>query len=152
VRWSSAPLASTSRRSTAAALEAESGFSLETTAVSSFRSGVLDGSWPAVEQLLVELPQDEIADLAVSPCGPGPTDNLSSAHVPNFVPPVQTVRFLIRQQKFLEALERKETKAGLRILRNELTPLVSGTPSNRLHFLSRLVEVFSGLPQLSRGY
>ncbi len=61
------PLTAASRRSTAAALEAESGFTLESETVSKFRTGVLAGSWPAVERLLLELPQDEIADLDVSP-------------------------------------------------------------------------------------
>lgn len=52
----------------------------------------------------------------------------------------QTVLFSLRQQKFLEALERKETKQALSILRNELTPLVAGGQSaERLHFLSRSV-------------
>lgn len=45
------------------------------------------------------------------------------------------VKFLIRQQKFLEALEALETKKALVILRNELAPL--NTDSDRLHLLSR---------------
>ena len=47
----------------------------------------------------------------------------------------QTVRFAVRQQKFLEALEARETKRALSILRNELAPL--NHDSNRLHLLSR---------------
>lgn len=47
------------------------------------------------------------------------------------------VKFLIRQQKFLEALEALETKKALVILRNELAPLNSD--SDRLHLLSRRV-------------
>lgn len=48
---------------------------------------------------------------------------------------VKPVHFAIRQQKFLEALEGRETKKALSVLRNELSPL--GYDSNRLHFLSR---------------
>lgn len=50
------------------------------------------------------------------------------------------VKFLIRQQKFLEALEALETKKALVILRNELAPLNSD--SDRLHLLSRRVYLF----------
>lgn len=50
----------------------------------------------------------------------------------------QPVKFAIRQQKFLEAIEAKETKKALTVLRNELSPL-DGDP-NRLHFLSRCVH------------
>lgn len=45
------------------------------------------------------------------------------------------MRFAILQQKFLEALEAKNTKRALSILRNELAPLQHD--SNRLHLLSR---------------
>jgi hypothetical protein len=47
----------------------------------------------------------------------------------------QAVKFLIGQQKFLEALEQHETKRALSLLRNELAPL--NYDSERLHFLSR---------------
>lgn len=125
-------------RSAAAALEAESGFTLESETVTNFRNGVLQGSWSEVERLVLQLPQDEVVDL--------PVGNSSAQGVIVLAwmliqyQRAQNVRFLIRQQKFLEALERKDTKLGLRILRNELTPLVSGTPNNRLHFLSRQVN------------
>lgn len=47
------------------------------------------------------------------------------------------IKFVIRQQKFLEALEVSEAKKALVILRNELAPL--NTDSDRLHLLSRFV-------------
>lgn len=50
------------------------------------------------------------------------------------------MRFEIRRQKFLEALERKETKAALGVLRNELTPLTAGRPTEQLNLLSRSVR------------
>ncbi|GAA5960544.1 hypothetical protein JCM8115_003216 [Rhodotorula mucilaginosa] len=97
---------------TAQALQTESGFSLEPPAVGQFRRAVLEGRWVDVEQLLESLPID-------------PTVNL------------KPVKFAIRQQKFLEAVEAKETKKALTVLRNELSPL-DGDP-NRLHFLSSLI-------------
>lgn len=48
---------------------------------------------------------------------------------------MQAVKFLVGQQKFLEALEQRETKRALSLLRNELAPL--NYDSERLHFLSR---------------
>ncbi|KPV75622.1 uncharacterized protein RHOBADRAFT_13767 [Rhodotorula graminis WP1] len=101
---------------TAQALQAESGFSLEPAAVALFRQGVLDGQWTNVEQRLSELPIDPSFDLT-------------------------PVKFAIRQQKFLEALEARETKTALSVLRNELSPL--NHDSNRLHFLSSLVMCMS---------
>ncbi|BGP45859.1 hypothetical protein JCM10450v2_001694 [Rhodotorula kratochvilovae] len=103
-------------RSTAQALQAESGFALEPPAVALFRQGVLNGRWPEVEQHLGALPIDPSVDLT-------------------------PVKFAIRQQKFLEALEARETKAALSVLRNELSPL--NHDSNRLHFLSSLVMCLS---------
>lgn len=53
---------------------------------------------------------------------------------------MQTVRFKIAEQKFLEHLEAKDTKRALSVLRNELAPL-NHNP-DRLHQLSRYVYVF----------
>lgn len=49
----------------AEALQLESGFELETRAITEFRSGVLEGNWASVEKLLLELPPDEISNLPV---------------------------------------------------------------------------------------
>ena len=48
---------------------------------------------------------------------------------------VQTVRFLIAEQRFLEYLEARDHKKALSILRNELAPL--NQDSDRLQQLSR---------------
>ncbi|GAA6004705.1 hypothetical protein JCM10207_000988 [Rhodosporidiobolus poonsookiae] len=101
---------------TAEALQAESGFALEDPGVVDFRRGVLEGRWDDVERSLATLPVSPAADLAA-------------------------IKFAIRQQKFLEAMEAKETKKALSILRNELSPL--NYDSNRLHFLSSLVMCLS---------
>lgn len=114
-------------RNTVATLEAESGFTLESTAVTEFRTGVLAGRWDTVEKLLLDLPQDDAIDLVV---------RMSSNDYGTMTELVsQTVKFSIRQQKFLEALEAKDTKKALSILRHELAPL--NHDSDRLHLLSR---------------
>ncbi|GAA5867882.1 hypothetical protein JCM1840_003474 [Sporobolomyces johnsonii] len=99
-------------RGTAEALQAESGFTLEAPAATQFRSGILGGRWDEVEALLSQLPIQREEDLS-------------------------SIRFAIRQQKFLEAMEAKETKKALSVLRNELATL--SRDSDRLHFLSSLV-------------
>ncbi|GAA5986718.1 hypothetical protein JCM11641_007751 [Rhodosporidiobolus odoratus] len=101
---------------TAQTLQAESGFTLEDPSVTQFRQGVLTGSWSEVERLLNLLPIDTKVD-----------------QVP--------IKFAVRQQKFLEALEAQETKKALSVLRNELSPL--GVDADRLHFLSSLIMCMS---------
>ncbi|KAI8605976.1 WD40-repeat-containing domain protein [Dissophora ornata] len=78
-------------------LEAESGFQLESPAVTCFRECVLNGNWDELERLTEELDLDL-------------THNVS-------------VKFLIREQKFLELLEARQIKNALMVLRLELTPL-----------------------------
>ncbi|GAA5848214.1 hypothetical protein JCM8547_004446 [Rhodosporidiobolus lusitaniae] len=97
---------------TAQALQAESGFELEDPAVIHFRQAVLEGRWEDVELYLQALPGQGGADLTA-------------------------LKFAIRQQKFLEAMEAKDTKKALFVLRNQLSPL--NHDSNRLHFLSSLI-------------
>ncbi|CAG8755986.1 3685_t:CDS:2, partial [Dentiscutata heterogama] len=93
----------------ASQLEKESGFLLESSAVAKFRDGVLNGDWDLVESLFPTLELDQNQDIVI-------------------------VRFLIRQQKYLELLERREIKLALYTLRSELTPLAFNT--ERLHLLS----------------
>lgn len=93
----------------AVTLEKESGFPLESAAVAKFRDGVLKGDWTLVESLFPTLELDQNKDVVV-------------------------VRFLIRQQKYLELLETRHIKKALIVLRNELAPLDFN--SERLHSLS----------------
>ncbi|CAG8522629.1 10420_t:CDS:10 [Funneliformis caledonium] len=97
----------------AATLEQESGFPLESSAVAKFRDGVLKGDWALVESLFPTLELDHNKDVVV-------------------------VRFLIRQQKYLELLEARQIKKALIVLRNELTPLDFNL--ERLHSLSSNAE------------
>lgn len=93
----------------AATLSKESGYALESPTITTFRNGVLDGKWETVARLL----QDEMIVEGES---------------------LNTVRFLIAEQKFLEHLESRTTKKALSVLRNELAPL-NHNPE-RLHQLS----------------
>ncbi|KAG0028972.1 hypothetical protein BGZ81_004242 [Podila clonocystis] len=79
-------------------LATEAGCELESQAVTQFRECVLSGAWDTVEQLSEQLDID-------------PVDSLP------------TVKFLIREQKFLELLESGHIKSALVVLRSELTPL-----------------------------
>ncbi|KAH7910762.1 WD40 repeat-like protein [Hygrophoropsis aurantiaca] len=96
----------------AATLEAESGYSLESSDVSNFRNYILEASWSSAEALLIQL---------------GVADKES----------LWTAKFLIGQQKYLELLEARKTTAALQVLRNELAPL--DVDSEELHFLSSLI-------------
>ncbi|KAJ3178272.1 hypothetical protein HDU85_005269 [Gaertneriomyces sp. JEL0708] len=90
------------------ALEKESGLALEAPAVSEFRSGVLVGDWEKVEASF------DILDINASD--------------------LQAVKFLIREQKYLELLEAQDIKAALHVLRHELAPLKIN--AEQLHELS----------------
>ncbi|CAG8589791.1 8173_t:CDS:10 [Paraglomus brasilianum] len=93
----------------ASLLESESSCKLESQAVAQFREGVLKGDWDLVESLLSTLELDQSKDAVV-------------------------VKFLIREQKYLELLEIRQLWEALTVLREELTPLNHNIP--RRHVLS----------------
>ncbi|KDQ07069.1 hypothetical protein BOTBODRAFT_120606 [Botryobasidium botryosum FD-172 SS1] len=93
-------------------LEAESGYTLESGIVAEFRRAVIEGEWEELEAALLQLGVQNEDDL-------------------------QTTRFLISQQKYLELLEARQLTAALYVLRNELAPL--NYDSDRLHLLSSLM-------------
>lgn len=105
----------------------ESGFRVESPDVVAFRLAVLGGAWSRAEELLcgrglrgaAQTPGNDGLVLA-----PGADRNV--------------MRFRLRQQKFLELLERRDTARALTVLRNELTPLCS-EQHRTLHVLSRLL-------------
>ncbi|KAH9066471.1 WD40 repeat-like protein [Lactarius vividus] len=82
----------------AATLEAESGYVMETSRVAEFRRCILEGAWREAEEALEHL-------------GVAEDDGLWEA------------KFLISQQKYLEYLETGKTTKALHVLRNELAPL-----------------------------
>ncbi|KAK3944121.1 vacuolar protein sorting-associated protein 1 [Diplogelasinospora grovesii] len=104
----------------------DSGFELERPAVAAFRTAVLDGAWGQAEELLsgAAAPGDRHQTGNGLVLAPGADRNI--------------MRIWLRQQKFLELLERRETARALMVLRSELTPLCS-EQHQKLHFLSSLL-------------
>jgi WD repeat-containing protein 26 len=104
----------------------DSGFELENQTVAAFRSAILDGSWDQAEELLAS---------ATS------TDSRQAQNGNGLILAQDAdrslMRFWIRQQKYLELLEAKETSRALTVLRNEVTPLYHDP--QRLQFLSSLL-------------
>lgn len=111
--------------SAAESVSRDSGYELESPTVAAFRTAVLDGSWARAEELL------EGAVPSVSQ-RPGNGLVLAAGADRNIM------RVWLRQQKFLELLERRETSRALMVLRSELTPLCS-EQHQKLHFLSSLL-------------
>ncbi|TGJ79609.1 hypothetical protein E0Z10_g9147 [Xylaria hypoxylon] len=103
-----------------------SGYELESPTVASFRTAILEGEWAEAEELL---------DITVS------SGEVGSSHNSGLVLATgsdrNVMRFWIRQQKYLELLERREHDKALMVLRNELTSLYQDT--RKLHFLSGLI-------------
>ncbi|KAJ3033834.1 hypothetical protein HDV00_005799 [Rhizophlyctis rosea] len=98
-------LADMDLRESADLLQRESGYKLESPTTSKFRQGVLQGDWDSVEKL--------ISTMDISP---------------------KNLKYLIKQQKYLEVLQARDVKAALIILRQELAPL--STSQDRLHELT----------------
>ena len=107
----------------AASLTHESGYDLESPTVAAFRNAVLQGEWTEAEELLF----GGSTEGGVSISGNGLV--LQEGVDKN------VMRFWLRQQKFLELLEQRDTGTALMVLRLELTPLYQDTA--KLHFLSR---------------
>ena len=103
-----------------------SGFDLESPTVAAFRSAILEGSWSQAEGLLSGA---SISGERAFQTGNG----LVLANGADR----KLMRFWIRQQKFLELLENRETGPALAVLRTELTPLDQDV--QKLHFLSSLL-------------
>lgn len=103
----------------------ESGFELENQTVAAFRNAVLDGAWDDAEKLL---------NGATSTDRQNQNNNgLVLAHDADR----NLMRFWIRQQKYLELLEEKQTGRALMVLRTEVTPLYHDP--QKLQFLSSLL-------------
>ncbi|KAJ3213682.1 hypothetical protein HK099_007235, partial [Clydaea vesicula] len=94
-------------------LQNEAGVMLELPTVTKFRNLVLDGQWDQSEELLSFLNI--------------PTKDNS------------IVKFLLRKQKFMELLEKNLINEALKVLRNELQPIVNSTQTRTLHKLSSLI-------------
>lgn len=111
--------------SIAKSLSQESGYELENPTVAAFRAAVLNGGWAVAEDLLSN---------AVFAGGPGAEENgLVLAQGSDKT----AMRLWMRQQKFMELLEQRDTTRALSVLRSEITPLHCDTA--RVHFLSGLL-------------
>jgi hypothetical protein len=131
----------------AGALCKESGYQLEGPTVASFRNAVLKGNWAEAEELLFgTATYDHGGGIGLD--GPGTygkswsksarsrsnsrhTGGLTLAEGANR----EEMLFIMKQQKYLELLERRELGKALIVLRQELTPLHQDV--GRLHALSR---------------
>ncbi|KAI5865540.1 WD40-repeat-containing domain protein [Durotheca rogersii] len=124
--------------SAADSLSQDSGFELESPTVAAFRAAVLEGDWNEAERLLfgASPPSDR--------AGEGSNGLVLAKGADRNV-----MRFWIRQQKFLELLEQKETTRALIVLRTELTTLYYDT--KKLHFLSSLLMCQSAEDLKSRA-
>ncbi|TAQ86763.1 hypothetical protein B7494_g4927 [Chlorociboria aeruginascens] len=110
----------------AANLAEESGYDLESSLVTAFRNAVLKGEWNEAENLLFGEPTEE-GGVSINSSGLTLREGID----------MNIVRFWLRQQKFLELLELRDTGRALAVLRLELTPLYQDT--GKLHFLSSLL-------------
>lgn len=107
----------------------ESGYEVESPDVAAFREAVLDGDWTRAEELLwgSDSPNNG-KDGRVKARGLVLVNGADRV----------AMRFQIRQQKFLELLEQRESAEALQVLRTELTPLCRDQHQT-LHVLSRLL-------------
>ncbi|KAI8243442.1 hypothetical protein K4K55_008142 [Colletotrichum sp. SAR 10_96] len=103
----------------------DSGYELESPTVAAFRNAVVNGEWGQAEELLFgAVTSDDRGQQGNGlVLAPGSDRNV--------------MRFWLRQQKFLELLEQRDTSKALMVLRTELTPLYQDT--QKLHFLSSLL-------------
>lgn len=131
----------------ATALCKESGYQLEGPTVASFRNAVLNGDWAEAEELLFgTTTYDHGGGIGLD--GPGGygkswaksarsasasrhSGGLTLAEGANR----EEMLFWMKQQKYLELLERRDLGKALMVLRQELTPLHQDV--GRLHALSR---------------
>jgi hypothetical protein len=119
-------------QSAAESVSEESGFKLENPTVAAFRSAVLGGSWAEAEELLTgAIISGQVDDYTKE--GNGLVLSPGSDRA--------VMRFGMRQQKFLELLEKRDTTQALHVLREELTPLEQDT--EKVHFLSSLLMCLS---------
>ena len=129
----------------------ESGYELEIPSVAAFRSAVQHGEWEEAETLLFGSEEMDGGVMlgnghSTSPSNSWRKSRLSfgsqngfAAHGLPLAEGADTtaLKFLLRQQKYLELLENRDLNTALMVLRNELTPLKRDI--SRLHALSGLM-------------
>ncbi|KAJ4293588.1 hypothetical protein N0V90_008871 [Kalmusia sp. IMI 367209] len=132
----------------AGALVRESGFTLEGPTVAAFRNAVLNGDWAEAEELLFGTNSyDNGGGIHLDSTGGygkswGKSRSVASTHRAEGLPLAEGANrdemlFWLKQQKYLELLERRDLGKALMVLRQELTPLHQDV--TRLHTLSSLM-------------
>lgn len=116
----------------ASRLSQESGYEVESPAVAAFRNAILQGQWPEAEALLFGV--DSEADGGGVSISNGYSHHIEGLRLAVDADP-DSMRFSIREQKYLELLEKKETTTAIMVLRHELQPLRQDI--SRLDHLSR---------------
>ncbi|UZJ55348.1 hypothetical protein CBS101457_004668 [Exobasidium rhododendri] len=133
--------------SSAKALEAESGVMLEHTSIVGFRKAVMAGDWKNAERLLVDGLKYAATRMTAS-THPMAVDLDVVLRDPQSRG-LDSIKFLLHQQRYLELLESRQTRKALSVLRKRLAPLNHG--SERLHQLSSLVMCASPEEMRSRA-
>ncbi|KAF3895165.1 putative Catabolite degradation protein [Trichophyton interdigitale] len=120
----------------ASTLTAESKYELESPGVAAFRTAILGGDWNEAERILLSsfCPDGDAGELdGITGKQLAKRDGLVLASGAN----ENEMLFCIRQQKFLELLDRRDLTTALVVLRQELTPL--NHDITQLHALSSLL-------------
>lgn len=117
----------------ASQLQATSGYKLEVPRVASFRQAVLEGRWHEAESMLFGKHSAGSGQDGIIGEGDDGMD-VSGLPLADEADP-STMRFLLRERKYLELLEKGSIDAALNVLRDEITPLKRDI--TRLHLLSR---------------
>jgi len=115
-------------------LSQESGYQVESPTVAAFRSAILEGGWSEAELLLFGISSEP--DGGGVSIGNGDSHHLPGLKLVAGAEPDQ-MRFMIREQKYLELLEGQQTAKALWVLQSELQPLNYDT--SRLNALSGLL-------------
>ncbi|KAL2037789.1 hypothetical protein N7G274_009514 [Stereocaulon virgatum] len=113
-------LADLGYHSAANRLSQESGYEVESPAVAAFRNAILQGQWSEAESLLFGV--DSEADGGGVSISNGDWHHLGGLKLADNADP-NSMRFSIREQKYLELLEKEDTGRAMMVLRHELQPL-----------------------------
>ena len=107
-------------QSAANRLSQESGYEVESPTVAAFRNAIIQGQWSEAESLLFGV--DSEADGGGVSISNGDWQHLGGLRLAEGANP-DAMRFIIREQKYLELLENQDTGKAMMVLRQELQPL-----------------------------
>ncbi|QIX01481.1 hypothetical protein AMS68_006998 [Peltaster fructicola] len=140
-------------REAANQLSKESGYQLEVPSVAAFRAAVLQGEWQEAEMLLFGF-EHTASSAQENGQAWQKSRTTRNSYDKSGLPLAEgadtvALRFLLRQQKYLELLEARNLSAALHVLRNELAPLKQDTA--KLHALSSFMMCSSKLDLYARA-